>query len=386
MKRNITFLIRKNPRSIGGVQRHSARLIEGISESFNINKVVWKGPEWGAPIYFPYFYLKAAGNGAGLIHCDDAVTAIVGSAIKRRTGKKVVATVHGLDVILPIKRYQKVVSGALRNLDKVVCVSEATAAHVRLRGVPDSKIEVVPNSTEPAPTARPKSEELFGEIQNQTGIDLSGKKILFSLGRPVRRKGFDQFIKNVFVHLPEEFVYIVAGPPQKVPGWLRNSKFLFGKSAYNKLLKASGCDSIADELEKLSEWPRVYYLKTISEELKELLFATSHLFIMPNRSVEGDMEGFGIVAIESAVRGVPVIATGIEGITDAVIHGENGLCIDEGNYTEMLKAIIEITADKYKLESFGSKAREFTLKWFSPEAVYPKYEKIFERLLNESGN
>lgn len=382
--KTVLFLIRKNPDTIGGIQRHNARLLAGLSGSFQIERVIWRGPEWGAPFYFPLFYFKTARNGAGLIHCDDAVTAIIGSALKKNTGKKAVATVHGLDVILPIQLYQNILSRALKRLDRVICVSKATARQVEIRGVSKEKIEIIPNSAEKVRVVLPKNKSVLDKIRNLTGINLEGKKVLFSLGRPLRRKGFDCFIRNVFVHLPEDFIYIVAGSLQKSPLWLKAAAPFIKEETRRKLLIASGCDSISDELEKLSRMPRVYYLKTISEELRELLYSASDLFIMPNRTVDGDMEGFGIVALEAAIRGVPVVATGIEGITDAVVHGENGFCIEEGDDAETIKTIIALTDDAGELRTFGEKTRAFTEKRFAPETVYVRYEKIFDELLNKS--
>jgi len=384
--KSIVFLIRKNPGTIGGVQRHNARLMEGLSGAFNAGQVVWRGPEWGAPFYYPLFYYKSARNGAQLVHCDDAVTSILGATIKKRTGKLVVGTVHGLDVILPIKRYQDIVSRALGRLDKVICVSGATAREVKIRGVPEEKIEIIPNSAELVEHPPEKNDLVLEKIRNKTGIDLRGKKVLFSLGRPLRRKGFDYFIKKIFVNLPDDFVYMVAGPPQKEPFWLRTTSPFIKDETRRLLLIASGCDSVSDELEKLSAMPRVHYLKTISEELRELLFAGADLFIMPNRTVPGDMEGFGIVALEAAARGVPVVATGIEGIPDAVVHGRNGFCVDENDDAGMIEAILNLTGDPEKLREAGERARIFSRDNFAPEKIYSRYEKLFEDLLRRSSN
>lgn len=385
-KKSIVLLIRKNPASIGGVQRHNARLLEGISDSFDTEKIVWRGPEWGVPLYYPLFYHKSARNGAALVHCDDAVTSILGSVIKKRTGKLVAGTVHGLDVILPIKRYQKIVSRALGRLDKVICVSRATARQVEKRGVSPEKIEIIPNAAEKIDGPVAKDFAILEKIKNTTGIDLKGKKVLFSLGRPVRRKGFDYFIREIFYNLPDEFVYIVAGPPQKSPLWLKTTSPFINKETRRLLLIASGCDSVSDELEKLASHPGVHYLKTVSEDLRELLFAAADLFIMPNRTVPGDMEGFGIVALEAAVRGVPVVATGIEGITDAVVHGRNGFCVDESDDAGMIETILKLAGDPDKLEEIGSKARIFTQDKFAPEKIYSRYENVFDGLLRRSSN
>ncbi len=378
---HIIFLTRKHPDSIGGVQRHSARLIEGMKDSFEVENIQWKGPEWGVPAYFPYFYYKCIRNGASLLHCDDAVTALVGAQVRRNSRKKAVATVHGLDIVLPIPWYQRRLQRALWHLDKIVCVSEATAIQVRSRGLPDEKIEIIPNAAEEVKNHPKKSEDLYREIEKKTRIDLRDKRVLFSLGRPLKRKGFDYFIREVFPHLPENCVYIAAGPEPKSPRWLNLAGPLLGKKYRDLFLLASGAQTVHDELKNLSSHPRVFYLNGVDEEMRGLLFATSDLFIMPNRTVPGDMEGFGIVALEAAVRGIPVVATGIEGVTDAVIHGHNGYCVPEGDVAAMVKIIKALLDDPERLSSLRSKAMQYTKAHFSSSIVHDKYEKIFNDLL-----
>lgn len=382
ISKKITFLIRKNPATIGGVQKHSAGLLKGLSKSFIIEKLVWRGPEWAAPVYFPLFYLKSSGNGTSLIHCDDAVTAIIGAGVKKNSHKKAVATVHGLDVIMPIRGYQNAVAKALQKLDKVICVSSATAKEVEKRGISQENIEIIPNSAGPTPEINHDKEDALNKIRKNIGIDLRGKKVLFSLGRPLRRKGFDHFIKDVFPHLPDEFVYIVAGSEQKTPLWLKGTAPFMSNEARRLLIIASGCDSVSADLERLAAHPRIHYLKTISDEMRDMIFDVSDLFIMPNITVPGDMEGFGIVALEAAIRGVPVVAAGIEGITDAVIDGKNGYCIPENDNEAMAGTILELNSDGNRLRTLGIKAREFTTRKFSPDAVYSRYTKLFNELIN----
>jgi hypothetical protein len=49
---------------------------------------------------------------------------------------------------------------------------------------------------------------------------------------------------------------------------------------------------------------------------------------MPNIRVPGDAEGFGLVALEAVVCGTAVLAADLEGITEAIQHGKNGLLVD----------------------------------------------------------
>ena len=52
------------------------------------------------------------------------------------------------------------------------------------------------------------------------------------------------------------------------------------------------------------------------------------LFALPNRTVNGDTEGFGIVLLEAQACGKPVIAGNSGGTADAVNSPESGLILD----------------------------------------------------------
>lgn len=69
------------------------------------------------------------------------------------------------------------------------------------------------------------------------------------------------------------------------------------------------------------------------------ILKASEAFVMPNIKVEGDMEGFGLVALAAILAGTVVFAAGHEGITDAIHHQSNGFLLPSGDVQQWVTSI-----------------------------------------------
>jgi len=64
-------------------------------------------------------------------------------------------------------------------------------------------------------------------------------------------------------------------------------------------------------------------------DFRDILMNAADAFIMPNISIPDDVEGFGISALEAGACGLPVIASNIQGIRDAILDGITGYLVGE---------------------------------------------------------
>jgi glycosyltransferase involved in cell wall biosynthesis len=72
---------------------------------------------------------------------------------------------------------------------------------------------------------------------------------------------------------------------------------------------------------------------------------------MPNISIPGDVEGFGIAALEAGACGLPVIASNIQGIRDAIIDGVTGYLVGERDVEAFLSRIQGMDLDRRRVRS-----------------------------------
>ncbi len=160
------------------------------------------------------------------------------------------------------------------------------------------------------------------------------EKIIFSVSRLVKRKGFDRALK-AFAQLDDsEVKYIIggSGPEEK------------------NLMKLTAKLGVSD---------RVIFTGRIAEEELPLYFNLSDLFIMPSRELKGgDVEGFGIVFLEAGACGVPVIGGSSGGVPSAIVDGETGFLVDPEDVGEIALKMNNILNNDNLADRMGKAARE----------------------------
>jgi len=86
----------------------------------------------------------------------------------------------------------------------------------------------------------------------------------------------------------------------------------------------------------------VQFLTNLSDEELSGLYKEAKLFLLPSVNFEHHFEGFGIVFLEAAAAGLPVIGTFGNGIEDAVKDGYNGILVPQNDEEAISVAIVKI--------------------------------------------
>ena len=167
-------------------------------------------------------------------------------------------------------------------------------------------------------------------------------KFILSVGRLQRRKGFD----NVVRVLPE----LVDR----------------GVDVHYALI---GIGDDVDYLEGLARdlgiSDRVHLLGHVSYEDLPRWYNACDVFAMPNRDINGDTEGFGLVFLEAAASGKPVVAGQAGGTGSAVVDGVTGLRIDGESIDAIANSLQRLLCDPREAAALGDNARQRVLDNFT---------------------
>jgi phosphatidyl-myo-inositol dimannoside synthase len=184
--------------------------------------------------------------------------------------------------------------------------------------------------------------------------ELRDKIILLSIGRLVKRKGFDMVIKTmpeILKSIPN-LTYIIAGTgPDE--NYLKNL-------AFNQ--------------------NNIIFTGEISDQEKWTLLKNCDIFITVSRDIAGDFEGFGIVYLEAALAGKPVIAGNSGGVKDAVVNNETGILINNPeDVNEIIQAIIKLALDVQLRLRTGEQAKKRVINNFNWSDKVNNIYKIIKR-------
>ena len=104
----------------------------------------------------------------------------------------------------------------------------------------------------------------------------------------------------------------------------------------------------------------VTFLGGVADEQRDQWLDRCDLLAMPSRLPGGGGagEGFGMVYLEAAAHGKPVVAGNVAGAVDAVADGESGLLVDPTDEVAVADAILTLLGDRGLAERLGRAAAE----------------------------
>jgi N-acetyl-alpha-D-glucosaminyl L-malate synthase BshA len=260
---------------------------------------------------------------------------------------KIVTTLHGTDITLVglHPSFHEITRFSILQSDGISAVSSYLKDEtVRDFNVPEERIDVIPNFVD-ARMWRPDREPC-----HRSKLAPEGEKIVMHVSnyRPVKRA---QDVVDVFAKIresvPARLVLVGDGPER--PRALAHAAEL---------------------------GLREHVLFMGRHAAPEELLSCADLFLLPSES-----ESFGLAALEAMACGAPVVTSDAGGLPEVVEDGVTGHLFSIGDLDGMAEAGVRLLTDPTYAKQLSAAGRAQALERFSVDAVVPKYEALYERVL-----
>jgi phosphatidyl-myo-inositol dimannoside synthase len=295
-----------------------------------------------------------------MLHCARTITeGWAGWLFSKLTGVPYLVFVHGEDVnytpgissfgLMSSRQHRWMARRVLRGAHRLLANSENSRRILEtVWSVPPERIRVVHPGFDAQRFVPAEPSE-----QVRAALGWSGRQVLLTVGRLQLRKGHDMLIRA----LPElrrthpHILYAIAGSGEEL----------------SRLRDLAAELNVADS---------VQFLTQVADDQLVQMYQQCDLFVLPNRTVGHDIEGFGMVLVEAQACGKPVIAGDSGGTRETMRVPETGRIVRCEGGPELAATIRELLDDPAGRMKMGAAAREWACQ-FDWAAVVRCMESVF---------
>jgi len=283
-----------------------------------------------------------------IVCCHGYKADLVGLLAAGRAGVPVIAMSHGWTAeTWKVRLYEALDRACLRQMDRVVCVSEGQAEKVRRAGVRADRVAVIRNAVraERFQNVDPADRQVLARMFPQVP-----ERIIGSAGRLSPEKGFGVLVDAAAIVVRSEpsarFIHFGDGP-----------------------LRAT----IQSRIDELGLEGR-FILAGLRDDLDRFL-PHWDLCVLPSFT-----EGLPTVVLESYAAGVPVVATAVGGTPEAVADGIDGYLVPPGDPVRLARRILDtLSADDQRRE-MGQRGRDRIRTQFTFDQQALRFQELCTEL------
>jgi phosphatidylinositol alpha-1,6-mannosyltransferase len=215
----------------------------------------------------------------------------------------------------------------LPRAERVIAVSRFTRSEAIALGADPAKVSVLQVGA-PEPVAVPPEEAAL--LRKALG----GGRIVLSVSRLAPHKGHDRLIRAM-AGMPRDVHLVIVGDGT-------------ARTGLQALAREAGLSS------------RVTFSGLVSDEQLPKYYAVADCFALLSRETSGPAGGFeggGIVLVEAAAYGLPIVAAATGGIPETISDGDTGVLVDPDDEAAVIAGLKSVLEDRALSKRLGEAAR-----------------------------
>ncbi len=338
------------------------REVLGYGRSLEADERVRGGAAAVAPLY-ALAARRAIGRLAwerrfDLVHAHWVVPNGLVAAVADSGGAPLAVGLHGSDVFLAEKPgVRKLARWALRRTTLLTGCSPELVQRVCAVGFPARRARVIPYGVD-VDVFSPDLERR-GVWRARLGVP-EGATLVLGVGRMATKKGFQVLLEALPGLLARPEVHVVL---------------------------AGGGDRLEEFRTAAGEWAgRVHFPGGVRHDELPDLFRAADVFVLPAvHDPSGNVDGLPNVILEAMASGLPVVASGISGIPLAVVDGETGILVEEGDAAALAGALGRLVREPGIGREMGARGRERAVAELTWDAVAARYRAAYREALEGFG-
>ncbi|MHB8910138.1 MAG: glycosyltransferase family 4 protein [Syntrophales bacterium] len=259
--------------------------------------------------------------------------------------------VEGYDVgEIQKKIYSYLDSYTEKYVDRFIVVSDTLKETMTNRhAVPAEKVVRIYNGVETDFYDPDKQINQWLRIRNELALD-DGVILVGAIGRLVWQKGFEYFLQSI---------------PDVVSMFPKVKFLLVGDGLLKRAL---------EDLSKQLGIENHIIFTGQRNDIRDILAALD-IIVVPSV-----LEGFPMITLEAMAMGKPIVATRINGTTEQITDGEEGLLVPPRSPGELTRAIVRIAGDPVLASALGNAARQRVMAEFSVQQMIQETIKVYDEL------
>jgi glycosyltransferase involved in cell wall biosynthesis len=283
-----------------------------------------------------------------LIHAHAGIECAVAASLASREipipRMPIVFTIHGYP---DVASYLVSSIFANRLADEVICVSDAERKKAERYGWSKEKLSMIYNGV-PRPSV-PETDAL-DEARARWNIPKTAC-VIGTVSRLERAKGID---------------YLISAMPKVLSQHPDTVLVIVGDGSKRPELSSLSC--------KLGISQNVIFTGQLPDP--GLAFAIMDVFVLPSLK-----EALGIAILEAMAFSLPVVATDVGGIPEAVAHNKTGILVPPGNQDAIASALLELIENQTMRKAYGTAGRKRFLRYFTDSAMAEQTMALYRRVL-----